>query len=452
MDAYGRLFGGALFPFWEGVVRRRPTLARLRTLEQTQWHSRDALLEAQFRDLRALLRHALEHVPYYAARLREAGVVPEDIRDGRDLLRIPLLTRADAQSSATSRRGAVPPLVEIEKSTSGTLGLPLTFGYEQDSETWRQAVKLRGYGWAGYRPGSRAFFFWGPGAPKGAVTRAKVELDHTIRRERYFDCTPRSDEHLDRAIAEMQRFRPDVLVCFSSGGGALARRVLERGLSWDRLPVLCGAEALVPPDRRAMEEAFGHAVFETYGSREVMLMAAECEEHDGLHIAMENVIVEVVVQEGGTTRHAEPGEVGEVAVTDLHNFAMPFIRYLNGDRAVAGPTTRCGCQRQLLRIASIEGRVTAMLRDASGKPVAGLFVHAILAHVGQAFRGFQAVQKKDGSVTLRLVKSSTFDEEAHAYLLRGFERYLGGVPVTSEFLDDIPPAKSGKRQVILREE
>lgn len=431
-------------------MRRRPTLGRLRTLERTQWYSLEDLLAMQHEALRGLLNHARRHVPYYRERLRDLDV--DAIRAPADLLRIPLLTRADAQGSAETRRSTVPPFVEIHKATSGTLGLPVSFGYEMDSETWRQAVRLRGYGWAGYRPGVRAFHFWGPGAPQRGLRRAKVELDHALRRERYFDCTVRSAERLDAAIEAVKRFRPEVIVCFSSAGGALARRVLETGArSWGTIPVICGAEALLPSDRATMEEAFGPAVFETYGSREVMLMASECSEHDGLHVQMENVIVEVVVREGDTVRHAAPGEVGEVAVTDLHNRAMPFIRYLNGDRAVAGDLTRCGCQRQLLRLKSIEGRVTATLRDRAGVPVAGLFVHALLAHVGHAFRGFQAVQHEGGAVTLRLVKSATFDDTAHRYLLDGFERYLAGVPVTSEFLDDIPPGRNGKRQVILQE-
>jgi phenylacetate-CoA ligase len=262
----------------------------------------------------------------------------------------------------------------------------------------------------------------------------------------------RSPERLAEAVAAIASFRPHVIMCFASAGAELARRVLEtRARRWGTIPVICGAEALVPSDRKVIEEAFGPAVFETYGSREVMLMAMECTEHDGLHVQMENVIVEVLVRDGDRTRHAAPGEVGEVAVTDLHNYAMPFIRYLNGDRAVAGDETTCGCQRQLVRLRSIEGRTTATLRDHAGAPVAGLFVHALLAHVGESFRGFQAVQHADGAVTLRLVKSMSFDDSAHRYLLDGFERYMPGTPIKSEFVDAIPVGRNGKRQVILRE-
>ena len=452
MDAYGRLYGDLLFPLWERVIRGRPTLDLLRSLEQTQWLSGDELVALQFDSLRALIRHAAANVPFYRDRFRAEGLSAEDICTDRDLLRIPLLTREDAQASEHTRRSTVAPFVELSKSTSGTLGRPVTFGYERNSESWRQAVRLRSYGWAGYRPGVRAFNFWGPSATSNGWRKAKVGLDHAVRRDVYVDCSVRSPQRLDDAIRRIKSFRPQVIICFASAGADLARRVLETGKrSWGTIPVLCGAEALVPSDRKALEEAFGPAVFETYGSREVMLMAAECGEHQGLHIAMENVIVEVIVREANGMRHAAPGEVGEVAVTDLHNHAMPFIRYLNGDLAVAGDAARCACQRQLTRLRAIDGRVAATLRDSAGDPVGGLFVHSLLGHVGHAFRQFQAVQHGDGSVTLRIVKSAAFDDSSHRYLLDGFAKYLKGAQVRSEFLDEIPTTPSGKRQVILRE-
>jgi phenylacetate-coenzyme A ligase PaaK-like adenylate-forming protein len=77
-----------------------------------------------------------------------------------------------------------------------------------------------------------------------------------------------------------------------------------------------------------------------------MLIGSECKEHDGLHLSMETMIVELIVRErDGTIRHARPGETGEVVITDLHNLAQPLIRYVGGDSAVA--RARIGVSRQL---------------------------------------------------------------------------------------------------------
>jgi phenylacetate-CoA ligase len=215
--------------------------------------------------------------------------------------------------------------------------------------------------------------------------------------------------------------------------------------------VICGAERLLPTDRKALEEAFGPEVFETYGSREVMLMATECEAHAGLHTSMETLVVEVVVREDGTVRAAKPGELGEVLVTDLTNHAMPFIRYANGDLAVAGPEEICACGRALPRLASVEGRVTETLVDGNGARVNGLVFNVVIAHLAHAIRQFQVVQHKDRSVTLRVAPTATFDAGIEGVLRATWERYLSGVPVKLELVPELPIAQSGKRQVVVVE-
>jgi phenylacetate-CoA ligase len=67
------------------------------------------------------------------------------------------------------------------------------------------------------------------------------------------------------------------------------------------------------------------------------------------HIQSEVCLVEVVDQNG---RPCQPGEVGEVAITTLHNFVMPLIRYATGDLArnlqgLDGRPGPCACGRTL---------------------------------------------------------------------------------------------------------
>src|SRR5262249_51373272 len=134
MDLYGTLYRRVLFPAWEGALRGRSTLERLRYLEQTQWRSADELAALQTGALRRLLRHALSHVPLY----RRLGIAPGDVRSIEDLARLPVLSREAAQQAGEERASTAPPGVEIRKSTSGTMGKPLVFGYDRESEYWRQ--------------------------------------------------------------------------------------------------------------------------------------------------------------------------------------------------------------------------------------------------------------------------------------------------------------------------
>lgn len=453
-DLYGAMFQDVLFPLWEGVVRKRPTLDYLRFLEQTQWRSLDELEAIQTGELSKLLRHAYEHVPFHRARFDRAGVRPEEIRSPADLCQLPITTRDDLRDALELRWSTAPPFPSVMKTTGGTTGVSLSFGYDDGSERWRQAIKMRGFGWAGYRVGDRSLHFWGFGTAKPSrFKKFKAQADHWIRREHYIDCGIRSDEHLATVVAAIRADKPQAILCYTQAGADLARYIVQRGArDWDTIPVLCGAERLFPDDRKVMQEAFGPAVFETYGCRETMLVASECEAHDGLHLSMENLCVELIVRDDdGHERPAAPGETGEVILTDLHNLGMPFIRYQSGDLAIRKPPGRCACGRELPRLESVEGRVTETLRDGKGRKVNGLLFSIIFAFAIGAARAWQAIQHKDGTITLNIVAGPKWSEDQRRDILASCAKYLEAVPVTIALVDEIPLTKAGKRKIVIVE-
>ncbi len=452
-DLYTTMLRSALLPMWEGAIRRRSTLTYLRRLEHSQWCSFDELNAIQTEALGSLLRHAHRNVPFYRERFKRLDLHPDDIRGPADLSKLPLLSRDDAQQTAGDRSSTAAPFPVIRKSTSGTMGKPLVFGYDADSDQWRTAVRLRGYRWAGYDLGARALHYWArsPSTPP-LRQRAKIAIDNRLKRNLYVDCTPRGEDSLAGVVDAIRRYQPHAILTYSQAGSALARYINDVGArTWRTIPVICGAERLFDVDRRALERAFGPAVYETYGSREFMLIATECPAHTGLHQMMENLIVEIVVRERGGERPARPGEIGEVVITDLHNFGMPFIRYLNGDLAQAGDHKRCGCGRELTRMGPIEGRVTETLRDGKGNPVSGLVFNLIFVELAESTRQFQVVQHGDGSITLKLVPLGALTPPKLERIRQHAARYLPGIDIQTEVVGDIPPGPSGKRQVVVVE-
>lgn len=451
MDLYAELVQRALYPIWEGRIRRRPTLDLLRHLEATQYRSLDEIEALQLGALRRLLRHSYDNVPFYRARLDDAGMRPEDVRELADLRRLPILDRAEVRRAGATRASTAEPLPTITKATSGSSGEPLKIAYDRGSENWRQATKLRGYAWAGHKVGVKTIHYWGLSPVPDGFKGAKIRADRRLRQERWINCNTRSNDDLAAVAREIERDPPDVLVCFSQAAADLARFVNARGARrWPDLHVVCAAERLFPSDREEIVKAFGPHVFETYGSREVMLVAAECEAHDGLHLSMENLLVEIVVREGGRERPAEKGETGEVIITDLHNYGMPFLRYASGDLAVWRGREGCPCGRNLLRIGPVEGRVSETLLDADGGRISGLLFAVAFTMKGQALRGAQVVQHKDRSVTIR-VECDELAPEVEADLRAYIEPYLRGLPLAFERVDALALDPSGKRRQVVVE-
>ncbi|HEY3499052.1 MAG TPA: hypothetical protein VGK73_30380 [Polyangiaceae bacterium] len=446
--AYTALFDSLLWPAWERVIRRRETLSHLSYLEQSQWQDPEERRTEELRALVQLLSYAGRNVPYYRDLFRAQRFDPRGVRSKEDLGELPFLTREIIRERYDDLIDPAHRGKNLKKGTSGSTGTPLKFEYSRASECWRQAIKVRGYGWAGYRPGRKTFYYWA--AVSSAVPTFKIRFDRALRRETFLDSMRQDEASRQHALDTLRRTRPDVIVCYTQSCAQFARWIVDRGLrDWDDIPVICGAEAVLRADRAALERAFGSEIFETYGSRETMLMAAECEAHAGMHLSEENLLLEIV-RDG---RPAARGESGDVAVTDLHNLGMPMIRYLNGDLAVRGESGRCSCGRGLERIERVDGRRADTMVDRDGNAVPGIVFHVLFSDARKELvKQFQAVQNAKGEVVLKVVRGRDFAEDAFEHVAGRFSTYLRGLPFTVEFHEVIPPhRRSGKIQTIIVE-
>ena len=209
--------------------------------------------------------------------------------------------------------------------------------------------------------------------------------------------------------------------------------------------IIVGAEKLHEFQRALIEEVFRAPVFETYGSREFMLIGAECDKHAGLHLSMENLLVEVLDDDGTLT---PAGQEGNVVITDLFNFGMPFVRYVNGDRAVAGFET-CSCGRGLPLLRKVVGRQLDTLETPDGRKIPGEFFPHLLKEF-PAIRRFQVVQEKIEQITLKLVVEGGLTLAERDQLLSEVRRCTGTVvDIQLQLVNDIPLTKAGKLKVVV---
>lgn len=421
---------------------------------QSQFLSADQIEAQQVAALRKLTAYAQENVPFYRERFAEAGFDPASIRYRTDLLKIPTLTKKDLQENLEALQASGFKGKTITKMTTGSTGTPTTVRYSQDSEAWRQAMRIRGWGWNGYEIGAPTFIYWGAAVtpPKG-LKALKVELDHSLKGEMYYDSLKQDEASLQKAVDLIRKFKPKAIVCMSQSCAEFAHWIVDNNKrDWHDIPVIAGAEAMYPADREIISQAFGSSVQETYGSREVMLMAAECPEHKGMHLSEENVLMEVT-KDGNGNALIPDGRTGNVVVTDLNNYAMPLIRYENGDSAIMMPQQeKCPCGRGLRRLDKVAGRRADVLRAMDGSALPGIVFYQALTFTGtNAIRKFQVIQKRDGSVTVKIIRGKEFNEEVYQRQLGIAAAYLKGYPVNTEFVDEIPAAPGGKHHFVVLE-
>lgn len=432
---------------FESVIKRRPTFRYLRELERSQWLTVEEIEERQLGALRQLLEVAGEQCSYYRETWRNKGLDPRALRSLADLTAWPMIDRDIIRSHRAEMQN---PKVTglITKATGGSTGVPLVFDLDPRSNDRRMAAWHRGYGWASAGLGTRQWYLWGSAV--GNVSRWKKLKDaayHALYRRRIVSCFGMSDARIADYVNDFNRTRPDCIVAYTNPLYEFARTIEERGLChWKPRSIVVGAEKLHSFQRELIERVFEAPVFETYGSREFTLIGGECAEHAGLHLTMENLLVEIVDDDGLAT---PAGEEGNVVITDLTNYGMPFIRYQNGDRAIAG-LDRCRCGRGLPLLKQVTGRQLDILETVDGRHIPGeFFPHLIKEYRG--VRRFQVVQENLRSVKVLIVPGAEWTLEDHRTLETQVRRVIG--PETEleiACVEDIPLTRSGKQQVVVR--
>lgn len=447
MSAYETALRHVVWPIYEGGLRRRDTPRYMRDYERDQWLDPDELRALQFERLRALLDFCWREVPYYRRRWTELGMRPGDIRDMDDFARLPVLTKADIRANLDDLKATSHKTKLGYKATGGSTGEPLRFGFTRESNDRRVAVMWRGYGWAGSRMGRRTLFLWGgPVGNPGAAHRLKDRLYNAVFARKLLDSFHMSETNLASYADAIDAYKPEVIVGYVGPLVRLAEWLLSSGRTVARPASIIGAaEALHPFQRDIIERAFGAPAYNTYGCREFMLIASECEHRDGLHVNADHLLVETLVDGKATTSGS-----GEVAVTDLFNRGMPFIRYVNGDMATHA-THRCACGRGLPMLASVDGRKLDAIRTPAGHVLPGEFFPHMLKDVPGVTR-FQLVQRRLDRLDLSIVRGDGFSDSSLDYIRHEVARVLGdSAELHCHFVDDIPLTRSGKLRVTVSE-
>jgi phenylacetate-CoA ligase len=154
----------------------------------------------------------------------------------------------------------------------------------------------------------------------------------------------------------------------------------------------------------------------------------------------EGVLAEVIADDG---RPCQPGQIGRVTITDLHNFATPMVRYDIGDYAEVAPP--CACGRGLPTWSRILGRDRNLIRMPDGTrhwPITGFPRCREFAPILQ----YQLVQHDYESIEARLVVERSLTTSEESALRRLFQTSAGHEFTVrfSYFCDRIPPLGSGK--------
>lgn len=419
-------------------------------LEKTQWWSRSELEHFQQERLQALLKHAYEEVPYYHKIFRELELKPQDIKNGDDLQKLPILTKEDIRKNLadlTAKNYSKQEL--IPSATGGSTGEPMRFFIDKEWGVWNMAAAYREWSWAGYNFGDKIAYLWGAPQDLSHQDELKTKIFNLMHRRMMLDAFDMTEKTLDEYVRTLRKFKPRVINAYASAVYLMAQYMENRGID-DIRPkaILTTADMLFGYKRMTIEKAFGCEVFDYYSGRDTTLQAGECPEHSGYHLAIENAVVEFV----NDTEHVAPGELGKIIITDLSNYAMPFIRYEIGDLGMPSDEI-CSCGRGLPLMKSIKGRILDTIITPDGKYLTGEFFPAIFADYDvKGINEFQIIQKRKDKLLIKIVKGNDYSDEDFSLYLNIIRKHVGEeMKIDVGFVESIPLTRSGKHRPTISE-
>jgi len=446
---YAKLYSKYFYPFYDGILRRRDTFRLLREYEVNQWRSTDELRLIQWEKLRKLIAHVYEHVPYYRMQFERIGFSPADLNTPSDMQHLPFLSKKDIRENQGDMLANNSSSTCLFSSwTGGSTGVPIKFKYDRYSYECRIAASARADRWSGWEFGVRELYIWGVRATADSLfLRWKKNIHHLLLRRKIFNSYLFSAETLPRYVDELNTYKPEIIVGYAGTVAILAQFIKEKG-RWCHSPraVIATAEQISPEQRDLIESVFQAPVFNRYGSREFMIIGMECDQHDGLHLNIDNQYIEVL-KDG---KPVVPGEVGEVVITDLNNYAMPFVRYKIGDLGVLSDS-KCSCGRGLPLLKSVNGRIMDAIKTRDGRCVTGLFFTHLMKDF-EEIRQFRVIQKSYDALEIEFVRTEKYTDECLQYLRREIGKILGdGVGIIFRAVPEIRPLASGKQRITFSE-
>ena len=396
-----------------------------------------------FDRLQHIVKTAWDNSPFYRRKYGAVGMTDGIIRSMADFEQLPTLEKNELREYADEIvNRSIPARRRRPSTTGGSTGVPVKVFHDRK-------LPLDAIGWyvleqfGGDISENAAFLMrYNPHQRKLPINQIawfptrRCFLDVTcITEERWFDFYRRC-----RGIS------PRYLMGYVGAVEEFASFLERHSLSVPSVRfVWTTAAPLSDSARLNMEKTFNCPVYNQYGCCEIFWLACECRLKHFHYF--------------DTIRHFEvlneqqlpvpDGEYGDLAVTDMLNEVFPLIRYRNGDR-IKKLTETCSCGSGFPLIDKVNGRTTDIIQLKGGGCVPGDFLTTIFDHRPDAVSGFQVVQHRDCSITLKYIPESDDSAEVVSGVCQRLNKLFHGTPVSAEIVQSIPNDR-GKSRFVIRD-
>ncbi len=405
-----------------------------------QWH------DYQTVQLRKLLLHSFQTVPYYREVIRNAGFDEASLHhfELSQITALPLLEKDALRQKGKSELLSVKP----EKSgsfyaSSGSTGTPTSILYSHNMHQRLSALyEARVRNWAGVSRFNARGMIGGRRIVPDGLGKPPYYRYNFVEKQLYLSAYHISKATVINYVKGLRKYKTEYMVGYAMSNYILARFINEAGLQVPAMKaVLTSSEKLTPQMRQTLSEVYQCKVYDGWSGVEWCGLISE-NEHEQLLISPDSAFIEIIKTDGTP---AAPGEEGELVCTGFLNFDQPLIRYRIGDvvKLAADQQTKCG--RNFTVVEEIIGRVEDTVVGRDGREMVRF--HGIFVNLPNIIKA-QVVQEAMDRFTLNIVTNGLTGTERSTIKNR-MESQLGEIILHINEVNDIPLTANGKFKAVI---
>lgn len=390
-----------------------------RLLRKTEFLPEESIRAWQFGELKKMLIHAYERVPYYKETFRQAGLDPSDMVQLSDVENFPLLTKKTFRENTDAFISMdTPKNMLFRVYTGGTTGAPLPLYRNPIDFVREKAFSDYVYWMLEMDPRCKSVYM------RGQVddNRGRYHCVGNFGKTLYLSGNNLGDENLALYAELIRKFAPRLFYALPSVVIVLAE-FMERkriapfeGLLW----AFCPSESLYDFQVKLIQRVLGCRVGTFYGHSEHAVLAGRCTKSTLYHVVPQYGYAELVNEDGEPV--TEEGMLGEIVGTAFTNPGCPLVRYRTGDYAVY-TTTKCPCGRSYQMWKRIEGRgqAVAVAKNGGHVSIGATLLCTLHDRTYGKIKQFGIEQLRVGELTINVVPHESSDIlEIREYFKRVF--------------------------------
>ena len=391
--------------------------------------------------LQNLIQHAYNNTIYYKDLFDSNKINPNEIRSIEDLSKIPPLTKELAKENFEDLIPTnISKIKHIIKNTGGSTGDP--FNYLLDKHSWSYIVASNWHNWEkiGYKMGNK-FIALGSSSilPSGNKISFKHEIYYWLKGKKPINAMNMSKEQSKKHLIYIKKKNFQYIYGYASSIFLLAKAAMDNNIDGTFIKgCITTSEILTDYYRKIIKEAFKCDIIDNYGAADGGVNAFKVNEGDF------NVGYNSLVRVGEKVNNLENG--GILQVTDLYNYAMPFINYELGDSVIISNDNHNEYNGQI--ISKVFGRVSDVIELSNGNVLTGPGFTVFFKDVD--VEAYSLKQTGTLELMIQIKENPNYKPENDKLIIQTMKKYAGAeCKIVLKKVDKFDLPKSGKRKYFI---